>query len=53
LSATALGALVLGERLTSHQVAGALVIASALAVVDGRLVRWLARMTGQIRQQPR
>jgi drug/metabolite transporter (DMT)-like permease len=53
VSATALGALVLGERLTPHQVAGGLVIASALAVVDGRSVRWLARMTGQIRQQPR
>jgi drug/metabolite transporter (DMT)-like permease len=53
VSAVALGALVLGERLAPHQVAGALVIASALAVVDGRLLGWLARMAGQIRQQPR
>jgi drug/metabolite transporter (DMT)-like permease len=37
VSATALGALVLGERLAGNQVAGALVIASALVVIDGRI----------------
>ena len=50
VSATALGVLVLDERLTLHQVAGALIIASALAVIDGRL---LGRIASQIRQQPR
>jgi drug/metabolite transporter (DMT)-like permease len=50
VSATALGVLVLDERLTPHQVAGALIIASALAVIDGRL---LGRIASQIRQQPR
>ena len=43
VSATALGALVLGERLAAHQIAGALVIASALAVIDGRLLGWIVR----------
>jgi drug/metabolite transporter (DMT)-like permease len=43
VSATALGVLVLGERLAPHQVAGALVIASALVVIDGRLFGWMAR----------
>ena len=37
VSATALGALVLGERLAAKQIAGALVIASALLVIDGRI----------------
>ena len=37
VSATALGALVLGERLAPNQIAGALVIASALLVIDGRI----------------
>ena len=37
VSATALGALVLGERLAANQIAGALVIASALLVIDGRI----------------
>jgi drug/metabolite transporter (DMT)-like permease len=41
LSATALGVLVLDERLAPHQVAGALVIASALVVIDGRLIGWI------------
>jgi drug/metabolite transporter (DMT)-like permease len=36
-TATLLGVLILGETLTSHQVAGALVIASGLLVIDGRL----------------
>jgi drug/metabolite transporter (DMT)-like permease len=43
VTATGLGALVLGERLTLHQIAGALVIASGLIVIDGRLVGWFAR----------
>jgi drug/metabolite transporter (DMT)-like permease len=38
VSATALGALVLGERLEPHQILGALVIASALVVIDGRML---------------
>jgi drug/metabolite transporter (DMT)-like permease len=38
ITATALGVLVLGEALTPNQVAGALVIASGLIVIDGRLV---------------
>jgi drug/metabolite transporter (DMT)-like permease len=40
VSAAALGVLVLGERLAPHQIAGALVIASALVVIDGRLLAW-------------
>jgi drug/metabolite transporter (DMT)-like permease len=43
VTATALGVLVLGEALAPNQVAGALVIASGLAVIDGRLVAWLVR----------
>ena len=42
VSATALGVLGLGERLAVHQIAGALVIASALLVIDGRSLRWIA-----------
>jgi drug/metabolite transporter (DMT)-like permease len=41
VTATALGVLILGETLTSNQVAGALVIASGLVVIDGRLLSWL------------
>jgi drug/metabolite transporter (DMT)-like permease len=43
VSATTLGTFVLGESLTLHQIAGALVIASALVVIDGRLFGWMAR----------
>lgn len=43
VSATGLGALVLGERLALNQIAGALVIASALLVIDGRLLAGLTR----------
>ncbi len=43
VTATALGVLVLGETLSINQVAGALVIASGLIVIDGRL---LARFRG-------
>lgn len=38
VTATLLGVLLLGEALTLHQVAGALIIASGLAVIDGRLL---------------
>ena len=43
VSATALGTLVLGESLAPHQIAGALVIASGLVVIDGRLLGWMVR----------
>ena len=43
VSATTLGVFVLGERLAPHQIAGALVIASALVVIDGRFLSWLAQ----------
>jgi drug/metabolite transporter (DMT)-like permease len=41
VTATLLGVLILGETLTSHQVAGALVITSGLLVIDGRLLERL------------
>lgn len=44
VTATGLGALVLGERLVPNQIAGALIIASALLVIDGRLIGWLWRL---------
>jgi drug/metabolite transporter (DMT)-like permease len=44
VTATGLGALVLGERLALNQIAGALIIASGLLVVDGRLIGWLLRL---------
>jgi drug/metabolite transporter (DMT)-like permease len=43
VTATVLGVLILGESLAPNQVAGALIIASALVVIDGRLPGWLAR----------
>jgi drug/metabolite transporter (DMT)-like permease len=43
VSAILLGTLVLGERLAPHQLAGMAVIAAALAVMDGRPIRWLVR----------
>ena len=42
VSATALGTLVLDESLAPHQIAGALVIASGLVVIDGRVLGWIA-----------
>jgi drug/metabolite transporter (DMT)-like permease len=42
VTATLLGVLILGEALTPHQVAGALVVACGLLVIDGRLLAWLA-----------
>jgi drug/metabolite transporter (DMT)-like permease len=44
VTATGLGALVLGERLALNQIAGALIIASGLVVIDGRLIGWLLRL---------
>jgi drug/metabolite transporter (DMT)-like permease len=41
VTATILGVLVLGEKVTPHQAAGALVIASGLAVIDGRVLAWM------------
>lgn len=38
VTATALGVMILGESLSLHQVAGALIIASGLVVIDGRLL---------------
>ena len=42
VTATGLGALVLGKRLALNQMAGALVIASGLVVIDGGLPGRLA-----------
>jgi len=41
VTAILLGVLVLGEPLTTHEIAGALIIASALLVIDGRALGWL------------
>jgi len=41
ISAIGLGALFLGERMTPHQLAGMVLIASGLAAVDGRIWRWV------------
>jgi drug/metabolite transporter (DMT)-like permease len=41
VTATVLGVLILGETITLHQIAGALVIASGLLAIDGRLLAWL------------
>jgi drug/metabolite transporter (DMT)-like permease len=38
VTATLLGVVILGEAVTPHQIAGALVIASGLVVIDGRLL---------------
>jgi drug/metabolite transporter (DMT)-like permease len=38
VTAAALGVLILDETLTIHQIAGALIIASGLVVIDGRLL---------------
>ena len=47
VTATALGVLILGEALAPNQIAGALVIASGLVVIDGRLVGWVSRQPGR------
>lgn len=44
VTAILLGYLVLGEPLTVHEVAGALIIGSALLVIDGRVFAWLGRL---------
>lgn len=41
-----LGALFLGERLSPREIIGALVIASALVYIDGRLFEWVRRRLG-------
>jgi drug/metabolite transporter (DMT)-like permease len=43
VTAILLGYLVLGEPITLNEIAGALVIGSALLVIDGRLLSWLRR----------
>lgn len=43
VTAILLGVLVLGEPLTAREIVGALVIASALIVIDGRALRWFRR----------
>lgn len=46
VSAVALGALILGERLSAIDLAGAALIAVGLALIDGRPWRWLRRRLG-------
>ncbi len=41
VSAILLGYLVIGEKLTLHEVAGALVIGLALLIIDGRMLRYV------------
>jgi drug/metabolite transporter (DMT)-like permease len=43
VTAILLGFLVLGEPISTHEIAGALIIASALLVIDGRAFGWLRR----------
>lgn len=43
VTAILLGVLVLGELLSAREIVGALVIASALLVIDGRALRWFRR----------
>jgi drug/metabolite transporter (DMT)-like permease len=43
VTATSLGVLILGETLAANQVAGGLIIASGLVVIDGRTFEWLER----------
>lgn len=50
VTATALGVLILGETLTLNQIAGALIIASGLVVIDGRLFAWFGRRVGWVKQ---
>ena len=47
VTAILLGVAVLGEPLTMHEIAGALVIAASLLVIDGRVLGWAkARLAG-------
>jgi drug/metabolite transporter (DMT)-like permease len=41
VTATFLGVALLNETVTPHQIAGAVIIASGLVVIDGRLMAWL------------
>lgn len=43
VTAILLGFLVLGESISAHEILGALIIASALLVIDGRVLSWLHR----------
>ena len=43
VTAILLGTLLLGEVLTTREIAGALIIGSALLVIDGRPFAWLRR----------
>ena len=45
VTAILLGTLVLGEPLTLNEIAGALIIAASLLVIDGRALGWLRRAT--------
>jgi drug/metabolite transporter (DMT)-like permease len=49
VTATILGVMLLDEMLSRHQIAGALVIASGLVVIDGRLLAWLGRRGAEAR----
>lgn len=48
VTAILLGSLVLGEALSAREIAGALIIGSALVVIDGRALRWLWRRAARI-----
>ena len=43
VTAILLGSLVLGEQISPREIAGALVIGSALLVIDGRVLKFLER----------
>jgi drug/metabolite transporter (DMT)-like permease len=43
VTAILLGYFVLGETISSREIAGALVIGSALLLIDGRVLKWFAR----------
>jgi len=45
VTAILLGFLVLGEPISMHETVGALIIASALLAIDGRILNWLHRRT--------
>jgi drug/metabolite transporter (DMT)-like permease len=47
VTAILLGVMVLGEPLTAREVAGAAIIASALLVIDGRVLGWVRRRAWQ------
>jgi len=47
VTAILLGVMVLGEPLTAREVTGAAIIASALLVIDGRMLGWVRRSAGR------